>query len=118
VREPDRDLGAVADIGVVIGELPGLLGDRLGDLLAPVADVDAVEAGEGVEEPLAVAIDDVAALGTRHDPVRRLAAGVLAEMGRGVEEVLAVPAVENVVGQHLSSFPGSGDASGFARAPS
>ena len=58
----DRRLGAVADIGVVIGQLVRLLGDRLGDLLTAVADIHAVEAGEGVEQPVAVAVLDMAAV--------------------------------------------------------
>ena len=42
--ERDRGLRAVADIGVVVGELLGLLRDRVGDFLSPVADIDAIEA--------------------------------------------------------------------------
>ena len=48
----------MADIGVVVGQLMRLGGDGVGDLLAAIADVDAVEAGEGVEQPVAVAILD------------------------------------------------------------
>ena len=52
----DRGLGAVPDIGVVVGEVLRLGGDRIGDLLAAVADIDAIEAGEGVELAVAVAV--------------------------------------------------------------
>jgi hypothetical protein len=52
----------VADIGVVIGQLARLFGDRLGDLGPAIADVDAVEPGEGVEQAIAVAVLDMAAL--------------------------------------------------------
>src|SRR3546814_16677813 len=49
----------MTDVGVVVGQLLRLLGDRLGDLFAAVADVHAVEAGEGVEQAGAVAVADV-----------------------------------------------------------
>ncbi len=102
LRQRDRGLGAVADIGVVVGELAGLGGDRLGDLLAAVADVHAVEAGEGVEQRPAVTVLDIDALAAGDDAGRGLAAGVLGEVGRGVEEGLAVPEGELVVGEHGS----------------
>ncbi len=82
----DRGLGAVADVGVIVGEFLGLGGDRLGDLGAAVADVDAVEAGEGVEQALAVAVLDEDAGAAGDDARRAFAAGVLGEVGRGVEE--------------------------------
>ncbi len=100
VGQRDRGLGAVADVGVVVGELLRLRGDGVGDLRAAVADVDAVEAGEGVEEALAVAVLDVDAGAAGDDARGGLAAGVLGEVGRGVEEALAVPEGEGVVGQH------------------
>ena len=100
-RQRDRGLGAVADVGVVVGELPRLLGDRLGDLGAAVADVDAVEAGEGVEQALAVAVLDEDAGAAGDDAGRGLAAGVLGEVGRGMEEGFAVPEGELVVRQHV-----------------
>jgi hypothetical protein len=91
----------VADIGVVIGELLGLRGDRLGDLGAAVADIDAIEPGEGVEQPVAVAVLDEHALAAAHDALGGLAAGELGEVGRGVEEIVAVPLGDLVVGQHV-----------------
>ena len=91
----------MADVGVVVGELAGLGGDRLGDLGAAVADVDAVEAGEGVEQAVAVAVLDVDAGAAGDDAGGGLAAGVLGEVGRGVEEGFAVPERELVVGQHV-----------------
>ena len=91
----------MADIGVVVGELAGLRGDGVGDLGAAVADVDAVETGEGVEEALAVAVLDVDAGAAGDDARGGLAAGVLGEVGGGVEEGLAVPEGELVVGQHV-----------------
>ena len=81
----------MADIGVVVGEFVRLGGDGVGDLLAAVADIDAVEAGEGVEQPVAVAILDIDAGAAGDDAARALAARVLGEMGRGMEEVLPVP---------------------------
>ena len=101
----------MADVGVVVGELARLRGDRVGDLGAAIADVDAVEPGEGVEEALAVAVLDVDAGAAGDDPRGGVAAGVLGEVRRGVEEVFAVPERELVVGQHvivLVQYFGSG----------
>jgi hypothetical protein len=56
LRQRDRGLGAVADIGVVIGQLARLVGDGLGHLLTAVADIHAIEPGEGVEEAVAVPV--------------------------------------------------------------
>jgi hypothetical protein len=104
VGQRDRGFGAVADIGVVIGEGFRLLGDGVGDLAAAIADIDAIEAGEGVEQPVAIAILDIDARAAREDPAVAFAALLLAEMGRGMEEALPVPGVELVIGKHFSSF--------------
>ena len=88
------DLGAVADIGMVVGELLCLLGDGVGDLLPTIADVDAIEPGKGVKAAAAVAVGDVdafAALPSRGAGVSPRAWH--AHVGRGVEEVVAVPGV-------------------------
>jgi len=90
----------VADISVIVGEFPCLGGNRLGDLTAAIAHVHAIEAGEGIEQPRAVAIGDVDALAAGDDPVSQFAAGELTEMGRGMEEMGAVPFGEQVVAQH------------------
>jgi hypothetical protein len=66
----DRGLGAVADIGVVIGQFARLRGDGLGHLLAAIADVHAVEPGEGIEQAVAVAVGDEDAFAAGDDPVR------------------------------------------------
>jgi hypothetical protein len=96
LRERDRGLGAVADIGVVIGEVLCLLGDGIGDLLAAIADIDAIEAGKGVEAFAARRVGDVDAFAAGNDAGRRLAARMHAHMGRGMEEVVAVPGVQFV----------------------
>jgi hypothetical protein len=61
---------------------------------AAIADIDAIEAGEAVEQAVAVAILDIDALAAGDDPLRRLAARELREMGRRVNEVVAVPLLE------------------------
>ena len=86
----------MADIGVVIGEVLGLRGDRVGDLLAAIADIDAVETGEGVDAFLAVDVPDVDAFAAGDDAGRRFAAGMRAHMGRGMEEMVAIPGGEFV----------------------
>ena len=55
----------MADIGVVVGELLHLPVDRVRDLLAAVADIDAVEPGERIEALAAVAVGDIDALAIR-----------------------------------------------------
>ncbi len=92
----DRRLGAVADIGVVVGEVLRLLGDGVGDLLAAVADIDAIEAGEGIDALAAVDVPDGDAFAAGHDAGRRLAARMRAHMGRGMEEMVAIPGGEFV----------------------
>src|SRR5690606_38101622 len=90
----------VADIGVVVGKLLRLRRDSLGDLLPAIADVDAVETGKGIKQLVAVAVFDVDALAPSNDARGAFAASMLCKMGRGMEEVFAIPLVENVVGQH------------------
>jgi len=86
----------MSDIGVVISEVLRLFGDRIGNLLAAVADIDAIEAGKSVEAFAACRVGDVDAFAVGDDTGRRLATGMPAHMGRGVEEVIAVPGGEFV----------------------
>ena len=67
----------MTDIGVVIGDILRLIGDRLGDLLATVADINAVEAREGVETGLAGRVGDVDPFRSTDDACRRFAASSL-----------------------------------------
>ena len=87
----------MTEIGMIVWQRRRLRCDRIDDLRAAVPDVDAIEAGERVEAALAHAIDDIDALGARHDAVGRLAARMLSHMGRGVEEMIAIPCVQFVV---------------------
>src|SRR3546814_6511936 len=95
----------MTDVGVVVGQLLRLLGDRLGDLFAAVADVHAVEAGEGVEQAGAVAVADVDTLAAGNDARTPLAARKLREVGRGMEEAVPVPGFQLIVLKHHFSFP-------------
>src|SRR5690606_26022909 len=81
--QSDRRLARMPDIGVVVGEPLGLLMDRVGDLRPAVADIHAVEAGEGVERLAPFAVDGVDAVAAGDDPVRGAARRVLAERGWG-----------------------------------
>ena len=80
--ERDQRLVGVADIGVVVGEFLGLGVDGLGDLGTPVADVDAVEPGKGVDHLTPVAVNDGDPLATGDDTPRRIAMGVRSEERR------------------------------------
>src|SRR3546814_5369707 len=95
------------DIGVVVGELLGLLMDRIGDLGAAIADIHAIEAGERVEGFAPLAVDDRDSLAAGDDAVRRLAGRMLAHMGRGMEEMGAVdrPKLGGVIAFHLFLYP-------------
>jgi hypothetical protein len=86
----------MADIGVVVGQLACLLGDRRGDLAAAVAGIDAIEPGEGVEAAAAIPVDDVDAFAGDDDAIGRVAARMIGHVGRGVEEMVAVPGGEFV----------------------
>ena len=57
----DRRLGPVADVGVIICQFPGLIGDRLGDFAAPIADINTVEPGKGIQQAVSVTVLDMAA---------------------------------------------------------
>ena len=76
----DARLGSVAHIGVIIRQLLCLRRNRLGDLLAPVADIDAVKPRKGVKQTVTVAVFDMATLGSRDDPLRRHAPCKLGQM--------------------------------------
>jgi hypothetical protein len=95
--QPDRGLGAMAHIGMVIRQGSGLCGNGVGDLGAAIADIDAIEAREGVEAALALPVHDVDALAPGDDAVRRLSAGMLGHVRGRMEEMVPVPGVEFVV---------------------
>src|SRR5690606_29331210 len=82
---------------VVIGELPRLFRNCLGDFGPSVADVHAVKARKGIEAAPSVGVDDGTALAPGDDATGRLAARMHAHVGRGMEEVVAVPGVQVVV---------------------
>jgi hypothetical protein len=63
----------MADIGMVVSQLARLPGDGLGDLLTSIADIDAIEPGEGVEKTMPVPVLDIDPVTPGDDPVRRLA---------------------------------------------
>ncbi len=96
MRELDRGFAAVADIGVVVGELARLGGDGVGDLGAAVADIDAVEPGEGVEAFAPVAVGDEDAFATFDDAGGRFAARMRAHRRRGMEERTPVPVLQDI----------------------
>ena len=80
-----------------------LIGDGLRDFGAAIAHVHAIEAREGVQQAVAVAVGDVAALAAGDDALRRLAPRELPQMGRWVEKALAVPTGQFVIRQHHRS---------------
>ncbi len=86
---------------MVIGQLTRLFGNRLGDLLAAIADVDAIKPGKGIEQPVAVAVFDEHTLAACDDAIRRLTARMLRQMAGGVKKAVAVPAVQLIVRQHV-----------------
>ena len=59
---------------MVVSQLTGLALDGVGDLGPAVADVDAVQAGEGVQKAVAPVVLDEHAFAVAHDPRRRTAA--------------------------------------------
>ena len=92
----------MAGVGMVIAQLMCLSGDGIGDRALAIARVHAIEPGEPVEEPVAVTVDDVTALGPLDDPRRAFAARMLRQMCGRVKEILAVPFVQYVVRQHVA----------------
>ena len=102
--EGDRRFGAVADIGMVISQFAGLIGNGLGDFLTAIADVHAVKPGKGIEQLRAVAIFDMDTRCSPDHPVGAFAARVLGKMSRGVEKVFSIPLIQLIVLQHIGSF--------------
>src|SRR5690606_1018532 len=95
--------GRVADIGVVVGQLLGLLVDGLGHLGATVADVHAVKAGEGVDQLAAFVILDANTRGAGDDASLEGAAGMVMGMGGRVHEMGTVLGEQLVVVAHGKS---------------
>ena len=89
VAEADDGLVGTSPVGMEVGQLVGLFGDRLGDLGAAIADVDAIEGGESVQQPAAVLVDDVDALAALDD-LGLAAGGVGIKLGQRVQDALAV----------------------------
>ncbi len=91
-------------IGMVIGHLAGLIGNRLGDLLLAIADIDAVKPREGIQKLLPIPILDIDPRCARHDAGGCFAACVLCKMGRGMEKAVAIPLGEFIVQKHDKSY--------------
>src|SRR5207253_2785047 len=66
-------------------EPASLVGDRLRHLLPPMADIDAPQAADAVEQALAVGVDDMHALG--RDDHHRLGRSAGAEALPGMDEM-------------------------------
>ena len=100
VGEADGRLVGMTRVGVEVGELLGLLVDGVRHLGAPVADVDAVEAGEGVDEFRSAPVDDADALARHHDAwIAGDLVRVVLQVGGGMQKALAVHVLErDVVG--------------------
>ncbi|MNJ37451.1 hypothetical protein D3C77_322690 [compost metagenome] len=66
---------------MIVGQLLGLLVDRLGHFSAAVTNVHAVQAGKGIDQlpPLVIAQTD--ALGTGNDPPLERTASVIMGVG-------------------------------------
>src|SRR5436309_9431194 len=95
----------MSGIGMIIGKLARLRSDCLRHLLPPIADINAIEAGERIEAALTVAISHIHSLAADDDPVRRLAAGMSAHGGGGMEEVISIPGLDRIaVLQHESAL--------------
>ena len=73
-------LTAMPDIGMVVGQLVRLFGDGLRHVRPAVADIDAIQAGKGVQAPIPVTVDDMDAVATGHDSRQRVSPGVLCHM--------------------------------------
>src|SRR4029079_841399 len=76
------------DEGIIEGHAGRLGGDRIDDLLPPVAGIDAPEPADPVEISLAGDVVDIDSLGAVHDQRAVLLEGV--EMSPGMDEVTAV----------------------------
>jgi hypothetical protein len=95
VGEADGRLRGHRREGVEVAELFGLLMDRLGDLGTAVADVDAPQAGHGVEVAPPVQIAQPRALALHEHP--RPALEMLGERREGVHEAAPVELGERQV---------------------
>ena len=85
------------DIGMVIRQFAGLIGNRLRDFLAAIAHIDAIESGKCIQHAIAVPILDEHARCCPDHPVRAFAARVLGEVCRGMKEVVPIPLIELII---------------------
>src|SRR3546814_10994946 len=74
----------MADVGVVVGKLLGLLVDGIGHFGAAVTDVHAVEAGKGVDEVTAFMVANADARCAFDDPALERTTGMVVGVGRRV----------------------------------
>ena len=93
-RQFDGRLGGALEEAVVVGQLRHLLRRHLAQLLAAVADVDAPQAGEGIEQLVALGIPDIAALALGED-----ARSLLRQCGVVVERMQVVLGIELLQGE-------------------
>ena len=87
--ELDRGRRRALKEGVVVGQRRHLAARRLDQLGAAVADIDAPQAGHAVEQPVALAVPEPAALGAGDDP-----AAPRRQLGMVGERVKVVPGIE------------------------
>ena len=78
-------------IGMVIRKFAGLVGNRFGDFLTPIAYIHAVKTGKAIQQFVPVTVFDVRAARGTDDPAWGIAAGVPCQMGGWVKEIFAVP---------------------------
>ena len=103
-RQFDGRLGGALEEAVVVGQLRHLLRRHLAQLLAAVADVDAPQAGEGIEQLVALGIPDIAALALGED-----ARALLRQCGVVVERMQVVLGIELLQGEGVElGHKGSG----------
>ncbi|MNC22150.1 hypothetical protein D3C75_701420 [compost metagenome] len=89
-RQFDDRFGRMPHVGVVIGQFLGLLVDGVGDFGATIADVHAVQAGEGVDEFAAFVVANADARCALDDAPLECPAGVIMGVGRRVHEMRTV----------------------------
>ena len=75
------------------------LPDRLGDFIAAIADIHAIQPGKRINRAAPLAVGDPYPTGGLDDPVAHLAPCELAQMRGRVEKVVMVPLCQLVVGQ-------------------
>ncbi|MND57177.1 hypothetical protein D3C80_483000 [compost metagenome] len=87
----DRHLGAMADVGMVIGKLPSLFCNCIRNCRAAITNIDTIKTRKGIKALPAIHVGNVHTLAAFDHARWRFASRMHSHMGGRVEEMIAIP---------------------------